>query len=108
MPAVWVYILSLIVAAFLIRASFLVFATRFSMPPALDRFLRYVPAAVLAALVAPGLFKHSGKLDYSLSNPQIYAGMVAILVAWKTRNVLVTLIAGMLALWLIQWLMFRF
>lgn len=108
MDSVWVYIISLIILAFVIRASFLVFANRFSLPTSLDRFLRYVPAAVLAALVTPGLFKHSGKLDYSFSNPQIYAGIIAILIAWKTRNVLITLIAGMLALWLIKWLMFRF
>ena len=32
------------------------------------------------------------------------AGIIAALVAWKTRSVSLTICTGMLALWLIQWL----
>jgi branched-subunit amino acid transport protein len=30
--------------------------------------------------------------------------LVAVLIAWRTRNVLLTIAAGMAALWVLQWL----
>jgi len=41
-------------------------------------------------------------LDLSLGNFRLLAGLVGALVAWRTRNVLLTLAAGMLALWGLQ------
>jgi len=43
-----------------------------------------------------------GTLDLSLGNERLLAGLLAILVAWRTRNVLLAVAAGMIALWLLQ------
>jgi len=42
-------------------------------------------------------------LNVSLENTRLLAGLVAILVAWVSRSTLVTIIAGMLALFVLQW-----
>ena len=39
-----------------------------------------------------------------MGNLRLPAGLLAALVAWRTRNVLLTITAGMVALWLMQWL----
>ena len=63
-----------------------------------------MPAAVLSALVIPQLLTRNNALNVSLSNPQLIAGIVAGLVAWRTRNVLLTILSGMAVLWGLQWL----
>jgi branched-subunit amino acid transport protein len=65
--------------------------------------LRFVPPAVLSAIVAPALLMPDNSIDISLGNFRLMAGVVAILVAWRTRNPLLTILSGMAALLLIMW-----
>ena len=83
----------------LIRASFLVGAAGRSAPPLVERVLRLVPAAVLSALVAPALVYDAQRLHLSVANEHLVAGLIAALVAWRTRSVPWTLVIGMLAMW---------
>jgi branched-subunit amino acid transport protein len=53
---------------------------------------------VLSALIFPELLMHSGSLDISLGNLRLLAGGVAILVAWRTRNMWLTILSGMITL----------
>jgi branched-subunit amino acid transport protein len=57
---------------------------------------------VLSAIILPELLYPAGSLDISLGNTRILAGIVAILVAWFTKNTLLTILAGMLALLILQ------
>lgn len=105
MNNVWVLIISLSLLTFLLRGSFLLFGTKLELPKSFDRIFRYIPAAILAALVGPAFVKNNGALDYSFTNPFLLAGLIAIVIAWRTKSILITLIAGMLFLWLFQWLL---
>ncbi len=83
------------------RASFLAFAHRMAtVPPALTRILRQIPPAALAAIIAPALLSPEGRLD--LLQPTLLAGLVAAGVAWKTRNVGATVVAGIALLAALQ------
>jgi branched-subunit amino acid transport protein len=84
------------------RLSFIFLLDRIQMPDWFRRSLRFVPAAVLSAIILPELTSPKGTLFLSWRNPQLLAGAVAILVAWKTRNVLLTILAGMAALVVFQ------
>ena len=75
---------------------------RFQVPETMRRALHYVPPAVLSAIVFPELFLHESQLFISLNNFRLLAGMVAALVAWFSKNTLITIIAGMVALFLLQ------
>ena len=72
------------------------------MPNIITSALKYVPTAVLTAIIVPELLLTSGSLDVSLGNARLVAGMLAGLVAWWTKNVTLTILVGMLALWLFQ------
>ena len=89
---------------FLIRFSFIFLFGKFHMSEVVRRALHYVPPAVLSALVFPELFLHDGMLDLSFSNIRLLAGLVAIIVAWYSKNTLLTIVVGMLVLVLLQWL----
>jgi branched-subunit amino acid transport protein len=69
----------------------------------LRQALRFVPAAVLSAIILPEVVQPAGVLDLSLGNERLLAGLVAVVVAWYTRNVLWTIGAGMVTLWLVQY-----
>ena len=84
------------------RYSFLIFLGNMKMPALMLKALRYVPVVVLFALASPAVLRSDGMIDLSL-NPKIIAGVVAILIAWRTRNVLYTIVGGMTVFWLSRW-----
>ena len=99
----WLAIMGVAAATYLLRASFVLFADPHRFPHRFRQALLYVPPAVLAAIVAPGLLEANGGVDLSLHNPRWMAGALAILVAARTRSVIASMAAGMAALWLLQW-----
>lgn len=102
---VWPVIGGAAVITYLLRLSFVILLDKFTMPPVVERSLRFVPAAVITAIVVPALVFREGQLDLSMGNERLLAGLLAAVVAYYSRNILVTIAAGMVALWLIQWLM---
>ena len=95
-------ILGMGVITYLIRLSLFILPEKVMLPPWLLRALRYVPAAVLSAIILPELLLPTGTLDLSLGNERLLAGLVAAVVAWRTRNVFVIVAVGMIVLWLLQ------
>jgi len=95
----WIWIGLLGLGTLLIRGTFLVGTAGRTASPIVTRVLRLVPAAVLSALVAPSLFYRDAQLAISPQNEHLVAGLVAGIVAWKTRNVPRTLAVGMLVMW---------
>lgn len=101
MSSAWVVILVAAAGTFAQRASFLVFADRLAeVSPRAQRVLRQIPPAVLAALVVPSLVRPGGELD--LWQPRLLAGVVAGIVAWRSRNAGITLLVGMGVLVLVE------
>ena len=84
------------------RLSFIYLFGRRQIPGRMKRALRFVPPAVLTAIIFPELLMPDGVLDISMGNERLLAGLIAGLVAWRSRNVVATLIVGMAALLLIQ------
>jgi branched-subunit amino acid transport protein len=89
------------VLTYLMRVAF-IGPSRLSLPPAVERALRFVPPAALAALIVPDLVGHNGALVLTLANPRLIAGVVALAVAWRTRSVALTLVVGMAVFWLLS------
>ena len=87
---------------FLIRLSFIAGGRHLPSGPGFALFLRYVPPAVLGALIAPEIFPSGVDLAALPGNARWWATLAALAVAAATRSVLATIAAGMLALWGIQ------
>ena len=98
----WLAIVGVGLLTFLTRASFILFSDPHKFPHAFRVALLFVPPAVLAAMVVPGLAMPQGDFDLTLANPRWIAGLVALAVAARTRNTLATIGAGMGALWIVQ------
>ncbi len=99
---IWLVMAAGGLATFAMRLSFIYLFGRLTLPETLRRALRFVPPAVLSAIILPALVAPSGMLEISPSNERMLAGAVAMLVAWRTRSVLATILAGMLILAVLQ------
>ncbi|HEX6136992.1 MAG TPA: AzlD domain-containing protein [Casimicrobiaceae bacterium] len=86
---------------YLSRLSFIALFARRHVPPLLVRAFRYVPAAMLTALVLPMVVAAPGETASS-ALPTIVAAALAGVVAFRTHSTPKTLGAGMLALWVLQ------
>lgn len=90
---------------FAIRYSFIALEGHYRPPSWFIRWLPFVPIAALTALVAPELLLVAGQFDISVDNARLWAGLLAIGVAARWRNTLLTIASGFIALWLLNWLM---
>lgn len=98
----WVVIMAVGALNYLSRLSFIAFFANRDVPPLLARALRFVPVAMLTALVIPMVLTPSAVGALAGINPRIPAAIVAFVVAFFTRSTLKTLVAGMVSLWLFQ------
>jgi branched-subunit amino acid transport protein len=102
----WIVIVAVGLLNYLSRLSFIAWFARRRMPPLAARALRYVPAAMLTAIVVPAVALRPA-LEGAAAPvaARLVAALVAALVAWRTRSTTATIVIGMVALWLTQWLL---
>ena len=98
MPNPWFVFLGMAVVTFLTRYVGVVAAGR-TMPVSAQRWLHYVPIAVLAALIAPAALAPGGQAPSLSATLAMAVGLIA---AWRTRNAFWTIVAGMAAYWLLR------
>lgn len=99
---VWLLLICMGVVTYALRLSLIALIGRVNVPPIIQWALCLVPPAVFSAIIFPELFMPRGTLDLSFGNIRLFAGAIAAAVAWRTRNVLLTIGVGMVALWVLQ------
>ena len=99
---IWLVMLIGGLLTFGMRFSLIYLFGRFEVPETMRKALHYVPPAVLSAIIFPELFIRNETLNLSLDNYRLMAGLVAILAAWFTKSIFITILAGMLALLILQ------
>jgi len=100
----WLIVIIVGIGTYLTRLSFIGILGKAGVPSYIERPLKLVAPAVLAAIAIPQLVAPADVVDFSLGNLRLLAGLVAIAVAWKARSIGSTIVAGMTALWILQWL----
>jgi branched-subunit amino acid transport protein len=98
----WLIIVGMGIVTYAIRLSLIVLLGRLDVPPLVQRALRFVPPAVLSAIILPEVLRPGGALDISFGNDRLIAGVLAAVVAWRTRNVFLSIAVGMIALWILS------
>jgi branched-subunit amino acid transport protein len=94
------YVITILIAGFatwLTRYPGLLLGRYVRATPRIERGLRYIPIGIFAAMVAPFVLLHSsshGHIDY----PFFIATILSIGIAWRTKNPLWTMLAGVVAI----------
>ena len=99
----WIFIAGLI--TFFTRYSMIAFINPNVLSKNTKKILNYVPSAVFPAIIFPAVFLNSKGYLVSIENPQIWAFMIAVVIGYFFKNILLTIISGLLSFWLfIFWL----
>lgn len=99
----WLIIGGMAAVTILNRAGFIMLSGKFSLPPNVQRALKYAPAGALAAIAVPDIFMSHGQIDVSLDNVRLLAGLFGFSIAVLARSTLPAIVGGMLALHALQY-----
>ena len=61
--------------------------------------LAYVPSAVFPAIIFPGIFINDYGLFIEMDDPKIFAAIVAVIVGYFSRNIIATILSGLISYW---------
>lgn len=98
----WQTIIPLGLGTLLIRCSFLFFGNRIKISPLIRELFTYIPAAVLPALTLPMVYFHEGIVSSLYGQERLVAFIVGVIVCIISRNILVTITFGLLALYFLR------
>ncbi|MBN1888073.1 MAG: AzlD domain-containing protein [Thermoflexales bacterium] len=93
--AVFLTMVGMLVVTYGPRLAPIWFLSSRTLPALLVAWLRYVPVAVLSAMLFPALFVRSGGLDVGLGNLFLWAAVPTFLIAWRQRSLFGAVIVGM-------------
>ncbi len=97
MPEIVILIFLMSLVTFIPRVIPILALSRRKLPELVERWLSYVPVAVLAALLAPSLFAPTGAVNLSLTvNPAFWVSIPVFMIAALTRNLFITVLSGMI------------
>jgi branched-subunit amino acid transport protein len=93
---IWATIGVLVVATAATRSSFWLVGHHITIPKRVQEMLRFAPACALAAIVAPDLLLGGqGELLLDWRNPKLIAGILSVLFYMVRKNMLQTIVFGM-------------
>lgn len=73
-----------------------------SLPPVVDRWLRYVPTSIFGALVFSEIFAANGKLNFSLDNISLWTSLAVLVVAVRTKSLGKSIVTGLAIFWTLK------
>ena len=94
----------------IIFAGILTYFTRMTMIALISRdmlgdrikaVLAYVPSAVFPAIIFPAIFINDYGNFIDMNDPKIFGAIVAIVVGYFSRNVIATILSGLISYWII-------
>ncbi len=98
-------IFGMFVVTFAIRFVMFAFAGKLSFPNWMEKALKFVPPAVLTAIIVPSVTMPQGSLDFSLTNVYLIAALFSLAVALVSKSLLKTIGLGMLFFLFLKWML---
>ena len=97
-------ILLLTLCSILTRCSYMLFGDRFPLSDGVRRALRYAPVAALIGIVVPELLPWRPGAGV-VFDARALAAVAAILLFLRTQNTLLVILGGMVAFWVLRFLL---
>ena len=101
---VWLILIACGMVTYLTRTSFIALGDRVSLPPRVERALKYVAPAAFSAIMIPLVLGDDGFADFADDVPRIIAAVAAGLIIVKWQSIPYSLVVGMCSLWLLEWI----
>jgi branched-subunit amino acid transport protein len=91
---IWM-VAGMLLVTFGVRYPVLALVSKITLPPAVLEALKFIPPAVLTAIIVPAILQPQGQLDLRFDNAYLVAAIAAALISWRTKNLLLTIVLGM-------------
>ena len=100
----WISIIVSGIVTYFSRMAMVALIDREMLGTKVKEVLNYVPAAVFPAIIFPGIFFNDLGMIVEITDPKIYGAIVALIVGFYSRNVIATILSGLLSYWFIIFL----
>ena len=103
-------LISIIIAGvltYLTRMTMVALVRREMLGDKLKEVLTYVPSAVFPAIIFPGIFMNDYGQFIEMDDPKIFAAITAVIVGYFSKNIIATILAGLVSYWFLIFVVFN-
>ena len=97
----WLSIIIAGILTYFTRMTMIALVSREMLGDRIKAVLAYVPSAVFPAIIFPAIFINDYGSFIEMNDPKIFAAIVAIIVGYFSRNVIATILSGLISYWII-------
>ena len=97
----WLSIIIAGILTYFTRMTMIALVSRDMLGDRIKDVLAYVPSAVFPAIIFPAIFINDYGSFIEMNDPKIFAAIIAIIVGYFSRNVIATILSGLISYWII-------
>ena len=97
----WLSIIIAGILTYFTRMTMIALVSRDMLGNKIKAVLAYVPSAVFPAIIFPAIFINDYGTFIEMNDPKIFAAIIAIVVGYFSRNVIATILSGLISYWII-------
>jgi|TARA_B100000959_G_scaffold235506_1_gene253865 branched-subunit amino acid transport protein len=103
----WLSIIIAGVLTYLTRMAMIALVSREMLGDKIKAVLEYVPSAVFPAIIFPAIFINDFGSFVEINDPKIFGAIVAVIVGYFSKNIIATILAGLLSYWFLIFIVFN-
>ena len=97
----WLSIIIAGILTYFTRMTMIALVSRDMLGDRIKAVLAYVPSAVFPAIIFPAIFINDYGTFIEMNDPKIFGAIVSIVVGYFSRNVIATILSGLISYWII-------
>ena len=97
----WLSIIIAGILTYFTRMIMIALVSRDMLGDRIKAVLAYVPSAVFPAIIFPSIFINDYGTFIEMNDPKIFGAIVAIVVGYFSKNVIATILSGLISYWII-------
>ena len=103
----WLSIIIAGILTYLTRMTMIALVSREMLGDKIKAVLEYVPSAVFPAIIFPAIFINDFGSFVEINDPKIFGAIVAVIVGYFSKNIIATILAGLLSYWFLIFIVFN-
>ena len=103
----WLSIVVAGILTYLTRMTMIVLVDRNMLGDKIKAVLEYVPSAVFPAIIFPAIFINDYGAFVEINDPKIFGAIVAVVVGYFSRNIIATILSGLISYWFLIFVIFN-
>ena len=103
----WISIITAGILTYFTRVTMVALVSRDLLGAKFKAVLEYVPSAVFPAIIFPGIFINDYGTFIEMNDPKIFGALVAVIVGYFSKNIIATILAGLISYWFLIFVVFN-